>query len=298
MPYIHFEGVYGEQVHPFKDTMIHHEPLHIRCEKYDWYINEHLHADLMQIFLIQSGSGYLLSEDKKIELTAPCALIIPSNTLHGFKLQSDIVGEVFTFSETFYEQSLKNETSVKMKLHRLQQFVISFNQDLSSQLATIKESILSEIKGDHLKKNTALELYFSLFLINLYRISVQSTTNIIQSDNRTLTYFYAFQNLIRKSRTEDRSISYFSKKLNITPVHLNRICRTLVQKSALEIVHEFVVSEAKKQLLETSKSITEISYALDFKDPAHFSKFFRKMTGSSPRQFKQEKQIFSTAARL
>jgi AraC family transcriptional activator of pobA len=66
MPYIDNEGVYGEQTRPFQGANIHHEPLHIRCEKYDWYINEHLHTDLIQIFLIHSGKGHLLSEDKKL----------------------------------------------------------------------------------------------------------------------------------------------------------------------------------------------------------------------------------------
>ena len=136
--------------------------------------------------------------------------------------------------------------------------------------------------------------YLSLILITLYRISIQSAANIIQSDNRTLSYFYAFQKLIRQSVSKNRSINHLAKKLNITPVHLNRICRTLVQKSALEIVHDYLTREAKNQLFETSKSITEISYALDFKDPAHFSKFFKRMTGTSPREYRNQQESLFT----
>ena len=66
------------------------------------------------------------------------------------------------------------------------------------------------------------------------------------------------------------------------------ICQTLVQKSALQLVHEYLLIEAKKYLLGTSNSIAEISYFLDFKDPSHFSKFFRKMSGASPREFRRQ----------
>jgi AraC family transcriptional activator of pobA len=120
-------------------------------------------------------------------------LIIPSSALHGFVLQSDIVGEVFTFLETFYEQCLKNETGVKLKLNRLQQFVISEDQVLFEDLSVLKKQLLEEIKVDRPKKEAVLEMFLSLFLITLYRISIHSTTNIIRSDDRTLSYFIHFK---------------------------------------------------------------------------------------------------------
>ncbi|MGB3383878.1 MAG: helix-turn-helix domain-containing protein [Marinomonas sp.] len=48
--------------------------------------------------------------------------------------------------------------------------------------------------------------------------------------------------------------------------------------------------EAKRQLLYTSQSIEEIAYNLGFKDPAYFSRFFKKNTGYPPGRFRAASQ--------
>ncbi len=62
--------------------------------------------------------------------------------------------------------------------------------------------------------------------------------------------------------------------------------QSLVQKSSLQIVQEYLVGEAKKYLLNTNYSISEIAYFLDFQDPAYFTRLFKKKTGQSPSEFR------------
>jgi AraC family transcriptional activator of pobA len=70
-------------------------------------------------------------------------------------------------------------------------------------------------------------------------------------------------------------------------MHLNRVCKIVVDKSPLQILHELVVAEAKKYLLNTSYSISEISYFLNFNDPAYFTRLFKKNVGVSPSDFRK-----------
>jgi AraC family transcriptional regulator, transcriptional activator of pobA len=86
---------------------------------------------------------------------------------------------------------------------------------------------------------------------------------------------------------ESKSIEEYAKELNITAVHLNRICQSIVQKSALQIVQDYLINEAKKYLLNTSYSVSEVSYFLNFKDPAYFTRLFKKQTGVSPSDFRK-----------
>ena len=46
-------------------------------------------------------------------------------------------------------------------------------------------------------------------------------------------------------------------------------------------------NEAKKYLLNTNYSISEVSYFLNFKDPAYFTRLFKKMTGVTPSEFRK-----------
>ena len=52
----------------------------------------------------------------------------------------------------------------------------------------------------------------------------------------------------------------YAKTLNITTVHLNCICRAVAHKTALAVVHEHIISEAKKYLLHTSYTITVVIF--------------------------------------
>lgn len=48
-----------------------------------------------------------------------------------------------------------------------------------------------------------------------------------------------------------------------------------------------IIDEAKRMLLETTKSVSEIAKILTY-DPSNFSKFFKKFVGQTPAQFRKE----------
>ena len=73
----------------------------------------------------------------------------------------------------------------------------------------------------------------------------------------------------------------------MTAAHLNALCRQTVGKSALELIHERMILEAKRNLVYTSMSISEVSYAIGFSDPAYFTRFFKRQVGLSPKEFRK-----------
>lgn len=284
---INYKGLYGDNQHQLLPNFIHYETLETRSKMYDWEIKEHLHTDLFQIFIIESGGGVLVSEQKEIEIASPCIITIPSHTLHGFNFQPSIVGEVITFSESFLETLFKSSPKVLLELNHLKHLSFEAEPTPFENLRLLKSQIIKELYEDNPEKQTVLQSLFHVFFIGIYRFSLQLTHQITQSDNRTLRYFQAFQKSVKQSLQEAKPIHEYAKELNITTVHLNRICQSLVQKSALQIVHEYVINEAKKYLLNTTYSVSEVSYFLNFKDPAYFTRLFKKMTGVSPSEFRK-----------
>jgi AraC family transcriptional activator of pobA len=93
--------------------------------------------------------------------------------------------------------------------------------------------------------------------------------------------------MIREEVDAGGKVANYANKIGITPTHLNRVCKQLVNKSALEIMHDNIALEAKKHLMYSTFSVSEIANILNFKDPSHFSKFFKKNTGKSPKFFKE-----------
>lgn len=283
---LNYKGLYGDNNQQVFEDFVRHELLATRSKLYDWEINEHLHTDLFQIFIISSGEGVLIQDNQRIDLEAPSILIIPTNTFHGFEFQSDVCGEVFTISEQFIETIFKNTPLILLELNKAKQYSFTNeNQDLNDFIY-LKDKIISGISENGPYKQIRLQSLFQLFLIGLYSLKNTFEDQKTQSNNRTLAHFYSFQKLIKKTLPESKLIKEYASDLRITPVHLNRICQVLVEKSALQVVHEYCITEAKKYLLYSSNSISEISYLLNFKDPAYFSRLFKKQTGISPNLFR------------
>jgi AraC family transcriptional activator of pobA len=106
--------------------------------------------------------------------------------------------------------------------------------------------------------------------------------------NRIVTDFQ--QNLIdyySKPVKQLPNVQYFADKLGLTPNYLGDIIKHFTQRSALENIHEFVIRKAK-ELLEENRGMntTEVAYELGFEYPNYFSKFFKKMVGSTPKEYR------------
>lgn len=284
---VRYQGLYGDHQLSYTSDFVHAEPLEDRSKIYSWEIEEHFHSDLIQIFIIEKGNGVLLSEGKKIKVKAPCLFVVPQNILHGFDFESNIIGDVITFSLNFFESMLNEKPIIKKEVSRLNRFLFFKNLESFNDLLYLKNKIQAELISDYPEKSFALKGYFELLFLKLFRENFRSRSIELTSSNRALGYFNTFQSLIRQSSLQESSIKDFATQLGITQVHLNRICHTVVGKSALKVVQDFLLNEAKNYLLNTSYSISEVAYLLNFNDPAYFSRLFKKRVGVSPVEFRK-----------
>jgi len=85
------------------------------------------------------------------------------------------------------------------------------------------------------------------------------------------------------------SVQYFADKLGLTPNYLGDIIKHFSNKSAIETIHEFVIKRARTLLIENPDlNNADIAYDLGFEYPTYFSKFFKKHTGTTPKDFRSK----------
>ncbi|MGV8963211.1 MAG: helix-turn-helix domain-containing protein [Candidatus Saccharimonadaceae bacterium] len=83
------------------------------------------------------------------------------------------------------------------------------------------------------------------------------------------------------------NVQYFADKLGLTSNYLGDIIKHFTQKSALENIHEVVIRKAKELLEQNSEmNTTEVAYNLGFEYPNYFSKFFKKIVGYTPKEYR------------
>jgi AraC-like DNA-binding protein len=83
-------------------------------------------------------------------------------------------------------------------------------------------------------------------------------------------------------------IKDFATRLLIHPTHLTNTIKLTTKRSPLEFIEERLFAEAKRMLVETSMSITEICHTLTFHDITTFAKFIKRFEGKTPSEYKSK----------
>ena len=84
------------------------------------------------------------------------------------------------------------------------------------------------------------------------------------------------------------TVNFIASQLFLSPRYLSDLLKQETGKTALELIHLYVISEAKNLLLAGDRSISEIAYQLGFENPPYFSRLFRKEVGMSPKQYQNQ----------
>ena len=120
----------------------------------------------------------------------------------------------------------------------------------------------------------------------------------------TITKFNECLNLYFEKSTEKRrglpTVRYIASQLHHSPKYLSDLLKQETGKTSLELIHLYVISEAKNMLVAGDQNISEIAYQLGFKNPSYFSRLFKKEAGISPSEFKNQhvKLFFSRRKKL
>jgi AraC family transcriptional regulator, transcriptional activator of pobA len=83
-------------------------------------------------------------------------------------------------------------------------------------------------------------------------------------------------------------VQNYARELHISPRNLNLLCKAVIRKNAKEIILERKMIEAKRQMLHTDKTISEIGFGLGYQDKTYFTKAFKKKNGRTPSQFREK----------
>ena len=239
----------------------------------------HKHNNYFEIIYLTKGKGFHTIDSLKYNLAPPVIFFIRKEQVHYWELTAEPEGYVIIITNSFIDRSL--DADLKSLLARLSEFSC-LNLPADKTLPSLFNLLAAENDKEnedifHVREGLLKALFAKL-------LSVSEPARI-QSHVKSDMY-HSFLELLIREKIVKNNVAYYAGLLNTTPQNLNILCRKSVQKSAAEVMAEFIINEGKRLLLYTDNTISEISYELGFKDPSHFIKYFKRKTRQTPKYFR------------
>ena len=96
-----------------------------------------------------------------------------------------------------------------------------------------------------------------------------------------------FRQLVEMNFRAHWTIAQYAEALGISADRLHAICTTGIGKPPKALVSERLAQEALQRMERSSITIQQLGHSLGFNDPAHFSSFFKRMTGMAPSRYRE-----------
>jgi len=156
-----------------------------------------------------------------------------------------------------------------------------------NRLITLCEIIDKEMQQSFPDLSIVRHLLSALFImIESERKKIAAgDENINAIQNET---FKNFLIILEENFRRPLGVEFYAEKLFMTSRNLNLICQSIMNKSVSEMIDTRKLTEAKNLLASTNKSISEIGFELGFNEKSYFSNVFKKKSGQTPTEFREE----------
>ncbi len=240
----------------------------------------HKHNNYFEILYLSQGSGYHFIDSRKFEVQPPVMYFIRREQVHCWELDSEPDGFVIIIKKAFIEESL--DSGLKTLFAKISQQSSVYTRDDATILSLF--GLLTEAN----KKEGKYAFHIQEGLLKALLAIVLDAAKLVEHKAEINSNLYqSLLSLLSAEQMIKNKVHYYAEQLSTSPQNLNAACRKAVNQSSEEVLSEFIVSEAKRLLIYTDKTIAEISFALDFNDPSHFVKYFKRKTNQTPLTFRR-----------
>lgn len=221
------------------------------------------------------GQGRITIAGQTRGYTAHNAIYIPPGVMHGFEVGTQVFGTAVFFGKG-------STVTLPAKPLHLRIREVHAQQEVNVLLDMIQR----EMDSDTPAHDRATRHYLGLLGVWMERQADKASADIAPPDAaRRLVARYTEQ--IEKQFRRGISVGELACDLGITATHLTRCCRQTCGRSAIDLLQDRRIFEARQLLSETAMPVAKIGESLGFASPAYFTRAFQHRTGVSPSVFRR-----------
>ncbi|WP_293811042.1 helix-turn-helix domain-containing protein [uncultured Bosea sp.] len=278
--------LYGERlVERFPDAL-HIEPIVARSSLHGWTIQPHMHHDLFQFFLVTRGGGRTRVDGRDHRLAPGATLLLPPSTIHEFAFLEGTDGFVASAAATSLKRLFDSEPEARALLGTPAVLPMTAQSQETATLEGLMQLAMREFAANQSAREFSLAAYADLIASWFVRAMRGAKAQGEPAKDPRAGLVRRFVERVEARFQHHDSLDDHARELGVSVPHLSRSCRELLGRSAARVIQDRLMIEARRDLVYTAMSISQISFRLGFSDPAYFSRFFTKRAGVSPSDYR------------
>ncbi len=251
----------------------------------------HAHG-FYQIIWFRRGHGVHHVDFVDYPVTDNTIFFIAPGQVHSFDGANDYEGVIIHFNASFMADEESSE-SVFLKYDVFNAYDSLPYYKVSQEEAERLMMLVGEMNREYSLTGAFAHKDYMQYLVRMFLIRVQrngerrqkAKLHVSSVANRT---FVHFRQLLEQNFRTIHTVQEYADLLNISPRTLTKYVNESTHRSPLQVINDRIVLEAKRQIQHSTLSIKEIGYDLGFEDPSYFVKFFKRMTGRIPNEFRNQ----------
>ncbi len=213
-------------------------------------------------------------------------LIVPNSILQLIEVSPDFDMQMVAMDSEFLPITGKDDFFTH--LSQLQKnIILSLTPQESYQFKSYFDLMWNILQESPFHREVIQHLLVSL----LYNIEylTHNNGNAQNHQTRQEEIFQRFISLVNTYSKKERNVVFYADKLCLTPRYLNTVVRQTSQQTVMDWINQSIILEAKVLLKHSNLLVYQISDELNFPNPSFFCKFFKRMTGITPREYQNPK---------
>lgn len=250
-------------------------------------LQPHYH-EFFQIFILQ-GQAQVMHDFHEYHVAGRTLVFLSPGQVHTVLPGPGLDGTTVSFSQEFFDLR-STPPSV------LYDFPFFFSADVAALLQMPEEDedgLLPLVTMMQAEFDAALpgaaEVLRSILHVFLIRVNrLYSRVHPRQEATRAGQLVRQFHLAVEQRFRETTTVGGYAALLGVSANHLNDTVHEQTGRPAGEIIRQRRLLDAKRLLLHSDLSVSEIGYHLGFQDPSYFSRFFRRYAGAAPEAFREQ----------
>jgi len=285
IPFLHFSFLHDIKVHG-----VYHDSLSRYLNQYPVVKKEHIH-DFYSLILFTKGSSHIKVKYDPFKIEPKTICLIAPNQVHSYEGLEETEGIVFLFCQDFYVEEfsylrlLNTFFCTSQLMGDVCNPCFDLSENVYKEVLEILTSINKEYENSSILDNSSV-IIRSLLNILLLRLSRYLESNRKKSSQGDSIFIHRISQLVDTYFIKEHSTGFYASAFNFSEKQLNDLCNRNFNYGLKKILTDRLMHEARKLLLTTELSVSEISFKLNFEDNSYFNKVFKKQTRITPKRFR------------